>query len=152
MEWQHTKFVQVCYFLGCSCAANTYGIKTLSQIQNTRSKLLNYYKSNVLTLFGGGLGRWTWDLLPRSLAAEKCLQLAHLLPSSFPSAIPCRLLISNMTFIWCIREAIPYQNPCFFYKVYKRGGGSFPFIKIYDGKFVYSGGLWQHEIGIEKVF
>ena len=40
----------------------------------------------------------------------------------------------------------------FFYKAYKRGGGSFPFIKIYVVDFIYSGGLWQHEIGIEKVF
>ena len=30
--------------------------------------------------------------------------------------------------------------------------GSFPFIKIYDVNFVYSGGLWQHEIGIQKAF
>ena len=40
---------------------------------------------------------------------------------------------------------------CFFIKFTKRGG-SFSFIKIHDGNFVYSGGLWQHEIGIEKVF
>ena len=25
-------------------------------------------------------------------------------------------------------------------------------LKIYDVNFVYSGGLWQHEIDIEKVF
>ena len=42
--------------------------------------------------------------------------------------------------------------PVFFIKFTKGGGGAFPFIKIYDGKFVHSGGLWQHEIGIEKVF
>ena len=51
-----------------------------------------------------------------------------------------------------VRDAVPYQNACFFIKFTKGGGGSFPFIKVYDGKFVYSGGLRQHEIGIEKVF
>ena len=40
----------------------------------------------------------------------------------------------------------------FFIKLIKGEGGSFPFIKIYVVDFIYSGGLWQHEIGIEKVF
>ena len=48
------------------------------------------------------------------------------------------------------RHPVPFF--LFFYKAYKRGGGSFPFIKIYVVDFIYSGGLWQHEIGIEKVF
>ena len=51
-----------------------------------------------------------------------------------------------------LREGIPYHFFCFFIKFIKGGGGSFPFIKNYDVNFVYSGGLWQHEIGIEKVF
>ena len=45
-----------------------------------------------------------------------------------------------------LREATPDHFS------YKRRGGSFPFIKIYVVDFIYSGGLWQHEIGIEKVF
>ena len=52
-----------------------------------------------------------------------------------------------------VREGIPYHFFCFFIKFLKgEGGGSFPFIKIHDANFVYSGGLWQHEICIEKVF
>ena len=34
-----------------------------------------------------------------------------------------------------LRDAIRYQIACFFYKVYKKGEGSFPFIEIYNGKF-----------------
>ena len=60
-------------------------------------------------------------------------------------------IISISIIIIIIREGILYQFFCFFIK-FIRGGGSFPFIKIYDANFVYSGGLWQHEIGIEKVF
>ena len=48
------------------------------------------------------------------------------------------------------REGTTYNFSCFFIKFIR--GGSFPFIKIYVVNFVYSGGLWQHEIGIEKVF
>ena len=51
-----------------------------------------------------------------------------------------------------VREATRNQFSCFFIKLIKGGGGSFPFIKNYVVNFVYSGGLWQHEIGIEKVF
>ena len=50
-----------------------------------------------------------------------------------------------------LREPSPDHFSCFFIKLIK-GGGSFPFIKIYVVDFIYSGGLWQHEIGIEKVF
>ena len=59
---------------------------------------------------------------------------------------------SESTGSWfCLREANPDHFSCFFIKLI-RGGGSFPFIKIYVVDFIYSGGLWQHEIGIEKVF
>ena len=36
--------------------------------------------------------------------------------------------------------------------LWKNTAKKFPFIKIHDANFVYSGGLWQHEICIEKVF
>ena len=52
-----------------------------------------------------------------------------------------------------LREGTTDHFSCFFIKLIKGGGGgSFPFIKIYVVDFIYSGGLWQHEIGIEKVF
>ena len=44
-----------------------------------------------------------------------------------------------------LREGTLYHFFFFFIKFIKGGGGSFPFIKIYDVNFVYSGGLWQHE-------
>ena len=34
----------------------------------------------------------------------------------------------------------------------KPSNTKFPFIKIYNGIFLYPGGLWQHKNGIEKVF
>ena len=60
--------------------------------------------------------------------------------------------VSNFIIISLLREPTPYQFSCFFIKLIKGGGGPFPFIKIYVVDFIYSGGLWQHEIGIEKVF
>ena len=59
-------------------------------------------------------------------------------------------IITNTVMIF--REGTTYHFSCFFIKLIKGGGGSFPFIKNSVVNFVYSGGLWQHEIGIEKVF
>ena len=60
-------------------------------------------------------------------------------------------LIRCIATLVALREGTTYHFSCFFIKFIK-GGGSFSFIKIYVVNFVYSGGLWQHEIGIEKVF
>ena len=59
---------------------------------------------------------------------------------------PYRFL--RVFFITSLREGTTYHFSCFFIKFKKGGRGSFPFIKNYVVNFVYSGGLWQHEIGI----
>ena len=57
-------------------------------------------------------------------------------------------LIRCIATLVALREGTTYHFSCFFIKFIKGGRGVIPIYKIYVVNFVYSAGLWQHEIGI----